>query len=411
MRIITALNNPQLNNKLKEEKEYQILSKDIQYKEAILEILEKYRKINIIIINEEIPGEITLIELIRKVNIIDKKIRIIIILKNKDIKKENILRQNGIKEIYYKDFITEKEIKKIIENNNKNKINNKIKKYKKKIINKKIINNKIKNNNKKEINNKIKKSNNKIINNKTNNGNRIKDKIINDKDTKVKKEVYNISNKKIDNEKIAKIINIIGNKKTGKTTLGILLSKYLINKSKKILFINFNYKKNIYLKNNKKNNNIYFINGLKSILRQFKIKDDKDIYQRYIEFIRINNKKYDYIIVDIEKENKKYLNMEEFKNNIKNILLIEGNINSIKKMNKSNNFNNIKNLYIIENKYYFNSINPQIIKKCLKVSSNIYKISKRKKYKSILENNFQKEKEEIKLDINIRRIFFKILYN
>ena len=62
MRIITALNNPQLNNKLKEEKEYQILSKDIQYKEAILEILEKYRKINIIIINEEIPGEITLIE-------------------------------------------------------------------------------------------------------------------------------------------------------------------------------------------------------------------------------------------------------------------------------------------------------------------------------------------------------------
>ena len=226
---------------------------------------------------------------------------------------------------------------------------------------------------------------------------------------KVKKKLYNIINKKTKVKNTLKIINFVGDKKTGKTTLAILLSKYLINKNKKILFINFNNKKNKYLKNNKKNNNIYFINGLESILRQFEIKNDKYIYQKYIEFIRKNNEKYDYIIVDMVKKDNKYLNIDEFKNNIKNILLIQGNINNIKKINKNNKLNNINNLYIIENKYKFNSINPQIIKKCLKVSTNIYKVFKRKKYKNILERNFQKEK--IKLDINTKKIFFKILYN
>ena len=402
MKIITALNNPQLNNKLKEEKQYEILSKDIQYKEAILEILEKYKKIDIIVINEEIPGEIELIELIRKINIIDKNIIIIIILKNKDIQKENILRQNGIKEIYYKNNITEKGIKKIIENktNNKNKINNKkIINNKNKINNKKIINKKINNN-------KIKNSNKKNNNNKINNRKKMNNKKTDDQYTKVKKKLYNIMNKKTKVKNTLKIINFVGDKKTGKTTLAILLSKYLINKNKKILFINFNNKKNKYLKNNKKNNNIYFINGLESFLRQFNIKNDKYIYQKYIEFINTNNEKYDYIIVDMAKKDNKYLNIDEFKYNIKNILLIQGNINNIKKINKNNKLNN---LYIIENKYNFNSINPQIIKKYLKVSTNIYKVFKRKKYKNILERNFQKEK--IKLDINTKKIFFKILYN
>ena len=39
-KIITALNNPNLNEELKKENDVKILFKDIQYKEGIIEILE-----------------------------------------------------------------------------------------------------------------------------------------------------------------------------------------------------------------------------------------------------------------------------------------------------------------------------------------------------------------------------------
>ena len=40
-KIITAVNNPNLNEKLKNENYIEVIGKDIQYKEGILEFLEK----------------------------------------------------------------------------------------------------------------------------------------------------------------------------------------------------------------------------------------------------------------------------------------------------------------------------------------------------------------------------------
>ena len=40
IKIITAVNNPNLNEELKKENDVEILFKDIQYKEGIIEILE-----------------------------------------------------------------------------------------------------------------------------------------------------------------------------------------------------------------------------------------------------------------------------------------------------------------------------------------------------------------------------------
>ena len=58
-KIITAVNNPNLNEELKKEKEVEILFKDIQYKEGILEILENKKiEIDYIIIDENLTGEI-----------------------------------------------------------------------------------------------------------------------------------------------------------------------------------------------------------------------------------------------------------------------------------------------------------------------------------------------------------------
>ena len=79
-KILTAINNPNLNKKLSDQEFIEIPYKDIQYKEAILEILNKDNYFDIIIINEQLPGEINFIELIKKINKINKKIKIIIIL-------------------------------------------------------------------------------------------------------------------------------------------------------------------------------------------------------------------------------------------------------------------------------------------------------------------------------------------
>ena len=77
-KIITAIDNPKIFNEIKKIKEIKIIAKDLIYKEAILEILEKNKNIDIIIIYEKILGEINFFELIKKIKNINKKIKLII---------------------------------------------------------------------------------------------------------------------------------------------------------------------------------------------------------------------------------------------------------------------------------------------------------------------------------------------
>ena len=163
-KVITAINNPKLNEELKKENNFEIIGKDIQYKEAILEILEKNKNIDLIIISEQILGEINFEYLIKKINLINEKIKIIFILEKENNYLENILIKNNIKDIYYNDEINLFELIKII---NKNEINMEEEIIKlKKIIKENNINyNKLKNNYLKNNKNKI---NNRINNNQKN---------------------------------------------------------------------------------------------------------------------------------------------------------------------------------------------------------------------------------------------------
>ena len=45
MRILTALQNPEINKTLKEQTNYNVVENDIQYQEGIIEILEKITKL------------------------------------------------------------------------------------------------------------------------------------------------------------------------------------------------------------------------------------------------------------------------------------------------------------------------------------------------------------------------------
>ena len=83
IKILTAIKNEKTFRELKNNKNIKITKNNIQYKEGILEILENNKKINYIILNEDLYGQITIEELISKIKFINNKIKIIIILKKK----------------------------------------------------------------------------------------------------------------------------------------------------------------------------------------------------------------------------------------------------------------------------------------------------------------------------------------
>ena len=97
MKILTALQNPEINKILKEQTNYNVVENDIQYQEGIIEILEKNNKINLIIISELLPGNIGFKDLINKIKTINNDIEIIVILENKNSKIKEFLIQKNIK--------------------------------------------------------------------------------------------------------------------------------------------------------------------------------------------------------------------------------------------------------------------------------------------------------------------------
>ena len=95
-KIITAINNPNLNEKLKQENNLEIICKDIQYKEAILEILLENKNVDILIINNDLPGEIQTEKLLNEIKVINNKIKIIFILEKENKKIEENLKKLNI---------------------------------------------------------------------------------------------------------------------------------------------------------------------------------------------------------------------------------------------------------------------------------------------------------------------------
>lgn len=426
-KIITAINNPKLNEELRKEKNFEIIGKDILYKEAILELLEKDYNINLIIINEKIPGQISLETLIKKIKLINEKIKIIFILEKENDNLEKILLKNNIIDIYYNYKINLKELIKII---NKKEINMEEEIIQlKKIIQEKNINyNNIKNN---KDNNKIKK---------------LKSKKTND-----------IKNKE------SKIITISGNYKSGKSTLALIITKYLVEKNNKVLLIDGDLekrdlstilkkekyktnKKNKYkkiikkVKNdigtklyNKKNKIYYYL--IKSKINLFKIKINKNLYffnylndllknkkedNKKIIFIllKIVKENYNFIIIDLSKNNLKMINKNILEKSDINFLIMEPNLLGIKEIKNLIKIYldkwkiEVKKIYIIANKKNNNSINKNLISKTIVIKNEICEI-KENKYYYILTNNFLKKifllkNKNIKKEIN--NIINKINY-
>lgn len=364
IKIITAMNNPKINDELKNEKNIELICKDIFYKEGILEILENEININYIIINSELPGEIKLNNLIEKILEKNEKIKIIIL-----IKKEN-------KNNFYKI----KNDKKDIKNNNIEII--------KDIKNKNIIRIFYKN----EIKIEQLKKYNQIKNNNENN-----------------KEP---NNKKIKN----KTIIFFGERQVGKSIIILGITKSIEKNNKKILLIELNKKESdlllILSKNNKKNLIIkkqkikkykkthkkYLNKNKIKMIQNLIVKINKNIdiisYKKIINFniIKKLEKKYEYIFIEINSEK----NSKKIINNIdKKILIIRPNILGIKNAKKIIEKNEINKYKIIINNYNKYSINTEIIEKIFK-EKIIGKIKYNQEYDEIINNNFKISKENVK---------------
>ena len=200
-KIITAMGNPQLNIKLKEINKYEIVSKDIQYQEALLEILDNKKDVEILILSELLSGEINIKEFILNIKKIIPSIEIILFLEKENEELKNFLISKGIFKIYLNNELSMEEIINIIDNLNINSnedIREEIK------ILKEMIS--------KENNNKLEKKQ------------KIKEKI----------------NKKNNNQNInGKIISISGLYGSGKSIISAILGVYFKSKRIKTLIIDF----------------------------------------------------------------------------------------------------------------------------------------------------------------------------
>lgn len=92
--ILVAIYNKNTYEELLKEKDINIINKKILYREGILEILENDFEINYIIINEKIPGEIELNNLIYRIREINKNIKIILVIEKN--KKDIIKNKNNL---------------------------------------------------------------------------------------------------------------------------------------------------------------------------------------------------------------------------------------------------------------------------------------------------------------------------
>lgn len=398
IKIITALGNPIINKKLSKNKKIEIIEKDIQYKDAIIEIINKYKKINFIIISEKLPGEISNEEIKIKIKKINENIKIIFINEEKEKISYKTKLKNKINiaknfEEYLVDIIFEN-IQTVLLKDSDNFMDNNIKKVEENFVQKEKILSKEK---------MLKKFKRVFI---------LYIKIIK---KHIKKYFLKRGENTQKNNK-TKIYVVTGNEGIGKSIISINLAHFFIKKNRCVLLIEtqetegdikqiLNIKKiNKRLPNFKKRVNI----------KPKTIRVKRNLY--YCRLVDINFtknywKNFDILIVDLSQKLEKNVKNDIFKICNQILFLTEGNILEIEKDKKTlenyKQFLKIENkkIKLIINKNNKFSINKKIIKKILFNYKILGKIKNNNKYTYYINKNYK----NIIFDRKIKKEYYKII--
>lgn len=108
-KILTALGNPTVNNELKKYEKYDVIADDLQYQEAVFDVLN-YEEPDVIIISGLLQGQFEFDEFVFEVKKKNISARIIVIVDEIDSETKNLLISKGIFDIFYDDRITLQDI-------------------------------------------------------------------------------------------------------------------------------------------------------------------------------------------------------------------------------------------------------------------------------------------------------------
>ena len=434
-KVITALLNKTVNEKLKEYKEINVVMNDIQYKEGIIEALEINPEIEYIILSELLPGEILINNLIDKIKLIKNEIKIIIILEKENKELENYLLSKGNIHIFYNNEIKIREIAELIININKNeKLELEIKQLKELIINRKDEEKEKYKIGNKEIISKINTENKILITEEEKrkieheiedefNKNKIKNKILNNK--MIKTLIIKFKKQKQNNN--CKIIIISGIAGIGKSFFTVNISKYLANQKNNILIVDFDFTNNSIqtlfgiknkeeqIEKNSVENLIIKINSKVDLISNINliINNNKDL--KILKIIKELKSKYNFIIIDIN-SNEQLLNL--IKDEVHKIIFItESNILQIKKsINILDKYINKlyiekEKIFLLINKFKNDSNSFNILKKVFQDYNIIGKINFINNCNFIINQNMNNIFLENKIKNQYKNIARKISQN
>lgn len=414
-KIMTAIGDQNLNQKLSQEDTFEIVSEDVPYKEGIIEVLEK-KKIDFLILSELLPGEIELRELVEKIKGSNPNIKIILFLEKKNQELENYLYAKGVYAIFYDNQI---EVSKVIELMKEEQSENRQLKKELEELKQLVIE-------------------------KESNQEKIKD-FLQRKNAKMKnKDILAIETsreeKKSSRERQHKIICVSGTSGVGKSIFSVNLAKAFMENNNKVLIIDFDVL----------NNSLHTILGIKKYPEKVanKIKNNNLLEPLQVEelIMKINSKidliagisllfdgqyqiskvkikailsklseRYDAIIIDTSSECFLDYTKEIMRNCNINIFMVEPNLLEIKKAKR------LLNIYINQwgipqsdfnilfNKYNENSIDSSILKNVFSGFSILGKLSNSSQYHLLINKNDTRclKKELQKEYLNIFQKLFK----
>ena len=368
-KVLTAILNEKIFNEIKSDTIVPV-SEDIQYQEALIEIIEKEPNIDFLLLNCYIPGEKNIFKIIEKIKEINYRIKIIVFIEKKDEKIKNILYSKGVFYVFIDEEIDIRKIKGLIldEDREKEEIREELEKLRKIVFENSI--------------NKRNEENNRFI-------------TFNFK--KLKKNNITIP-------KYKKVISISGSYGTGKSTFASIISKE-ISKNNKTLLIDFDIlNKSIStifeVKDKKtgeeliisKNKNLDLICNVNILFNSKNKIDNQKVHNLFKDL----KEKYDYIIIDNSSEVFLKYTKTILENSDIIVFLADPSLIEIKKSEKMLDIY-IKEWHIQKDKItiILNKINNKFllinsIKKTLKNIEIIGKIKFKNNYNLMLENKLKK---------------------